>query len=204
MGIWGPSGTHDMLLRQSTLAALAKGTVDTAFRRWRRLRVRQGSTIRTALGVVAVTSVTPTRLEAITEDAARRAGYATRDALLKELARYPDGQLYCIGLRFEGADPRARLRTQARLESGEAGRLEARIARLGARTANGPWALPILRLIAARPSTRAAALAEEIGIDARRFKARVRQLKDLGLTESLDVGYRLSPRGHAFLRHLGR
>jgi ribosomal protein S19E (S16A) len=37
-----------------------------------------------------------------------------------------------------------------------------------------------------------------------RFKARVRQLKELGLTESLDVGYRLSPRGRALLRRLGR
>jgi ribosomal protein S19E (S16A) len=27
----------------------------------------------------------------------------------------------------------------------------------------------------------------------------VRKLKELGLTESLDVGYRLSPRGRAFL-----
>ena len=29
------------------------------------------------------------------------------------------------------------------------------------------------------------------------FKIRVRRLKDLGLTESLDVGYRISPRGAA-------
>jgi ribosomal protein S19E (S16A) len=35
-----------------------------------------------------------------------------------------------------------------------------------------------------------------------RFKARVRQLKELGLTESLEVGYRLSPRGRALLRRL--
>jgi ribosomal protein S19E (S16A) len=31
------------------------------------------------------------------------------------------------------------------------------------------------------------------------FKRRVRQLKELGLTESLEVGYRLSPRGRAVL-----
>ena len=31
------------------------------------------------------------------------------------------------------------------------------------------------------------------------FKARVRRLKALGLTISLDVGYRLSPRGKAIL-----
>ena len=30
------------------------------------------------------------------------------------------------------------------------------------------------------------------------FKADVRKLKELGLTESLEVGYRLSPRGRAY------
>jgi hypothetical protein len=33
------------------------------------------------------------------------------------------------------------------------------------------------------------------------FKADVRKLKELGLTESLRIGYRLSPRGRALLEH---
>jgi hypothetical protein len=36
------------------------------------------------------------------------------------------------------------------------------------------------------------------------FKLNVRKLKALGLTESLEVGYRLSPRGAAFLQSSGR
>ena len=32
-----------------------------------------------------------------------------------------------------------------------------------------------------------------------KFKSNVRRLKALGLTESLEVGYRLSPRGQAWL-----
>ena len=32
------------------------------------------------------------------------------------------------------------------------------------------------------------------------FKANVRKLKELGLTESLEVGYRISPLGKAFLQ----
>ena len=31
------------------------------------------------------------------------------------------------------------------------------------------------------------------------FKRDVRKLKELGLTESLEIGYRLSPRGVAFM-----
>ena len=42
-------------------------------------------------------------------------------------------------------------------------------------------------------------LAARAGIDRPTFKQRVRRLKALGLTESLEVGYRLSPRGEAVL-----
>ena len=41
---------------------------------------------------------------------------------------------------------------------------------------------------------------QSLGQEKRRFKLDVRKLKELGLTESLPVGYRLSPRGHAVLR----
>jgi hypothetical protein len=36
------------------------------------------------------------------------------------------------------------------------------------------------------------------------FKIDVRKLKELGLTESLPIGYRLSPRGAVVLAHLER
>ena len=58
----------------------------------------------------------------------------------------------------------------------------------------------MLRLIAAHEGTRAADLAAIVGRETVRFKGDVRRLKSLGLTESLEVGYRLSPRGHALLK----
>jgi len=47
-----------------------------------------------------------------------------------------------------------------------------------------------------------AALAEAMGWERQDFKLHVRRLKELGLTLSLDVGYRLSPRGESYLNHL--
>ena len=47
-------------------------------------------------------------------------------------------------------------------------------------------------------------LADEAGQERLSFKTRVRRLKALGLTESLEVGYRLSPRGAAFLAPAAR
>ncbi|MGB2918797.1 MAG: hypothetical protein WA944_03560 [Mycobacterium sp.] len=67
-------------------------------------------------------------------------------------------------------------------------------------SATEPWTRAYLELIAANEARRAPDLAATLGIDVPRFKRRVRQLKSLGLTSSLNVGYRLSPRGRAFLR----
>ena len=58
-----------------------------------------------------------------------------------------------------------------------------------------------LALIAERPAVRAGDLAESLGRERLSFKADVRKLKNLGLTLSLEIGYRLSPRGEAYLAH---
>jgi predicted transcriptional regulator len=63
----------------------------------------------------------------------------------------------------------------------------------------GPWAYEYLRLIADRPAVRAGDLAESVGRERLDFKRDVRRLKELGLTESLEIGYRVSPRGRAVL-----
>jgi hypothetical protein len=66
-----------------------------------------------------------------------------------------------------------------------------------------PGPSPALQLIADRPGVRAGDLAEAAGRERLAFKTDVRKLKELGLTESLEVGYRLSPRGRALLSRLG-
>ncbi len=68
---------------------------------------------------------------------------------------------------------------------------------------DGPWTIATLRLIGDRPGVRAAELAAAAGRERLPFKADVRKLKELGLTESLEVGYRLSPRGRALLARAG-
>jgi hypothetical protein len=58
-----------------------------------------------------------------------------------------------------------------------------------------------LQAIEARPGTRAADLAVALGWpELKVFKLQVRKLKALGMTLSLEVGYRLAPRGEAYLR----
>ncbi len=62
-----------------------------------------------------------------------------------------------------------------------------------------PWPRPI---IAARPGAPARSLAADVGMAPGAFKRQVRKLKELGLTESLEVGYRLSPRGQTLAERL--
>jgi hypothetical protein len=183
-------------IRPVELAAIRAGTVDLGFRRWDRPRVVVGTRMRTAVGLIEVTSVEPVAEAALTEDDARRAGAASLDALRRGLAAHADRPLFRVGLRFAGADPRIALREQPPTDA-ELAAIRARLDRLDAASPTGAWTRSTLAIIDRSPEVRAPDLAAELGRDTPSFKRDVRKLKELGLTESLDIGYRLSPRGEA-------
>lgn len=181
-----------MLFTQDVLHGIAAGRVTLAFRRWRKAPPPEGATLRTPVGVVALTRITAVDEDDISPDDVSRTGLSA-DALRLAIAR--EGRLWRIELRLVGADPRVALRA-ARPTADEQAVIEARLARLDA-AAPVPWTAGYLRLIADQPATAARVLAAQVGVEIPVFKRRVRQLKELGLTESLEVGYRLSPRGAA-------
>jgi hypothetical protein len=185
-----------MLFRQDVLRRIAEGDVTLAFRRWRRPSVKAGGTLRTRVGVLAIDSVELVDDEQVTDADARRAGAADREALLAGLSG--EGALHRIEFRLAGPDPRIALRKRSRISPTERAEIDARLARLDAASRHGPWTAAVLGLIAERPATRAPDLAALVGRETVPFKADVRKLKELGLTESLPVGYRLSPRGRAY------
>jgi hypothetical protein len=185
-----------MLFRLETLRGIEAGEVTLAFRRWRRPTVRAGGTLRTRAGVLAIDSVEPVDEAAISDAEARRAGAADRADLIARLR--PEGTLYRIEFRLAGPDPRIALREHAALDDEERAEIDARLARFDAASRHGPWTARVLDLIEERPATRAPELAAELGRETAPFKADVRKLKELGLTESLERGYRLSPRGRAY------
>ncbi|HKO34234.1 MAG TPA: hypothetical protein VJY85_10855 [Candidatus Limnocylindria bacterium] len=190
-----------MRLPPDTLAGLADGRIDLAFRRWEKPRVRAGGRQRTQIGVVGFEAVEVVPRSAVTAAAAHRAGFATRNELVGFLDRRTAGEIYRIQLRLVGPDPRVALRDQLP-DATALAEIERRLARLDRASAHGPWTLATLRLIAANPERRAADLAAEFGRPRLPFKVDVRKLKELGLTESLPIGYRLSPRGQAILAYL--
>ena len=188
-----------MLLKRATLEGIAEGRITLAFRRWKRPTVRAGGELRTSIGVLAIDAVDRVSEGDITDTDARAAGYPDLDALLSELNRRPEGDLYRVALRLAGDDPRAALREQDALDDEAVAAIAARLERFDRSSRHGPWTEPVLRLIADSPGTRAPDLAAALGRETQPFKRDVRKLKELGLTESLEIGYRLSPRGRAWL-----
>jgi hypothetical protein len=186
-----------MLFTQDDIRRIAAGEITLALRRWRRPTVKAGGALRTRVGVLAIKSVDVVEPEQVTDADAGRAGRPDRSALLASVRG--DGRLYRIAFHLAGPDPRIALRERADLSAEDRAELDRRLARLDAASRHGPWTGRVLRLIADRPGTRAADLAAELGREKLPFKADVRKLKELGLTESLRVGYRLSPRGRAYL-----
>ena len=185
-----------MMIRPDTLAAIRAGDVDLAFRRWDRPRVLVGTRLRTRVGLLEVTSVEQVAASRITAAEARRAGATSLAQLRQLLEAKSDRPVWRVGLRFAGADPREELRASVP-DATEVGRIRARLDRLDAASSIGPWTRATLGIIDRSPTVRAPELAAELGRDTPSFKRDVRKLKELGLTESLDIGYRLSPRGIA-------
>jgi hypothetical protein len=179
---------------------IADGSVTLTFRRWRRHQVLAGRRYRTPAGIVEVTSVMIASPDEIRDDEARRAGHRDAASLVTELPDRPDSDLFRIEFyAVTEPDPRAVLAASADLDEGAIAEITRRLDRLDRASSHGPWTRETLALIRDQPAIRAADLAGLLGRDRASFKIDVRKLKNLGLTESLDVGYRLSPRGRAYL-----
>jgi hypothetical protein len=186
-----------MLFRQDILQGIAEGRVTLAFRRWRRTPPAEGSSLRSPVGVLCLHRVTVVEEGDITAEDVRRTGMST-DELRASIAG--EGTLLRIELRLAGDDPRIALRKRLP-EHAELEVIVARLARLDAASST-PWTTRYLQLIADQPGIVSRVLAPQAGAEVPPFKRRVRQLKELGLTESLGVGYRLSSRGLAVLERL--
>lgn len=188
------------MIPRAVLDGVVAGELDLAFRRWTRRMHVPGGTQRTSVGVIRFDEVDMVDPDAITEDDARRSGMDL--AGLREVLDRKPGDVYRIRMSWAGADERVTLREKSRLTPRQRDAIVEQLAGMDVRSRKGPWTRQHLELIDARPGELAETIAASIGREKLPFKADIRRLKELGLTESLRPGYRLSPRGRAVLRHL--
>jgi hypothetical protein len=189
-----------LLFPSRFLKGIADGSITLAFRRWKSARAKVGSRHNSPVGLIEIDAVDVVELEDVSIDDAFNAGYESLDELIGFLSSR-DGLIHRVAFHFAGPDPRIALRNRSDLEEAEVTEIKARLARFDA-SEDGPWTVAVLETIRDRPGVRAPDLAASFGRETRPFKRDVRKLKELGLTESLEVGYRLSPRGRAFLETL--
>lgn len=192
-----------MLLFQKRFhEGLVDGSVTLTFRRWDRPRVKPGGRYRChPIGVLVIDRIDRVRLADITGSDARRAGFASRDELLQYIQSGPGGavddrtELFRVELHHGGEEDRVDLALEDDLSAEDIEAITARLARMDA---DQPWTAATLALIEKHPRVVASRLAAMLGRETPPFKVDVRKLKRLGLTQSFEIGYEVSPRGRAY------
>lgn len=190
-----------MLIKSAVLEKIVSGEITLLFRRWSRPGAKAGGTQMTQGGVVGIDSVEVIDEAAITEDDARGAGYNSREMLIEHL-NYRDDAIYRIRVRWAGEDPRIALRDSDDLSGTKLAEIIQKLEKMDRTSKRGNWTQSYLEVIQSMPATYSGLLANYLGISQADFKPWVRKLKALGLTESLEIGYRLSPRGEKVLAAL--
>ena len=185
-----------MLFSMEAWPGIADGSITVTFRSWTRANAKVGGRYRIGGMLIEATDVRQVPVSDITRKDARRAGAASLEALLARLGSVD--RVWRVDFVFVGPDDRLARRADTSPDE-----LAAVMSRLSRLDRNGAWTHKTLQLIERYPGIVSTTLAQHVDQDRPTFKLNVRKLKELGLTESLQVGYRLSPRGEAVLRALG-
>jgi hypothetical protein len=194
-----------MLFQQRFWEPIRRGEVTMTFRRWKRRQAVAGNRYRTAAGIIEVDSIDLVAADSITDAEARRAGHDSAAALVADLRGTKGDPVYRIAFHhIDEPDPRDLLAAADDLSDDDVAAIDTRLARLDAASSHGAWTMAVLEVIEANPERRAGDLAPMFDRPLQPFKTDVRKLKNLGLTVSFNPGYRLSPRGKAYLEAVRR
>jgi hypothetical protein len=192
-----------LLFQKRFHEGLVSGAVTLTFRRWDKPHVRVGGRYRChPIGVLEVDRVDRIAVRDITERDAKRSGFDSRAELVDYIRSARDealderSELYRVELHHGGDGDRVELALETKLGPEDVATIAQKLARMDA---NGPWTKKTLAIIDKHPRVAASQLAAKLGRETLEFKVDVRKLKKLGLTQSFEVGYEISPRGRAYL-----
>lgn len=188
-----------MLFQSRFHERIRSGEITCTVRLWLRPRVKAGGRYALGAGAIVVDRIREGSLDDITPALARRCGFASIVDALKTAKHGVGERVFVIDFHYDGrAGARAKPATGV-VAVEELLKLAQKLDALDRRSRSGAWTHATLRAIAAKPAVRAANLARALGRPRDDFKRDVRKLKNLGLTFSLETGYRLTPKGEALL-----
>ena len=193
-----------MLLFQKRFhAGIVNGAVRLTFRLWEKPHVKVGGRYRVhPIGVVEVNAVASVTLADISERDALDGGFLSREELLAYLAPVAKKPLtatthvFRVGFVHGGDGDRVPVALETVISAEALFELQKRVERL---EREGKWVRKVMELIVKHPRVAASQLAKKLKLETEPFKIDVRKLKKLGLTQSFEVGYEVSPRGKKFL-----
>lgn len=195
-----------MLFQRRFHAGIADGSITKTFRVWSRPQVTAGERYQVGkVGSLLVDTIDQVALSSISESDVAAAGFESREKMTKYLRRasrqpFDDATtVYAVTFHFDGPDDRPGPDTGAPPTEEAAAELSGKLLKMDERHALGPWTLAVLGIIEKRPGVVSTELASQLGRERQQFKNDVRKLKALGLTISLETGYKLSPKGEAYL-----
>lgn len=196
-----------MLLFQKRFhQGLVDGSIRVTVRQWEKPLVKVGGRYRVhPIGVVEVEAIEAVTMGELAEADAVGAGFATLEemrAYMAPVAKKPlraGTRVFRVRLRHAGDGDRVQGAMDDALDDAKVEELRGKLARLDKAER---WTWRVLRLIQRRPKVAASKLARSLGRETLPFKADVVKLKKLGLTQSFEVGYEVSPRGKALMARL--
>lgn len=183
---------------------IVAGATTLTFRSWKTPRVKPGGRYRChPIGVLEVDEVSVVKVGSISEADAKSAGFESKEALLSYIAKRAEGgdEHSVVRVRFHhgGDGDRVSLALDDALDADTRRVIAEKLKKMDERSEHGPWTKKALALIEKNPRVAASKLAPKLGRETKSFKADIVKLKKLGLTQSFEVGYEISPRGRAFL-----
>jgi hypothetical protein len=188
----------EMQFSKDAMPGIIDGSITVTFRGWKRAQAKAAGRHRIWGQLIEIDDVRVIGASEVTDDDAVRAGASSAAAVLSRIGDTVDGRIFRIQFHHVGEDDRVERRNDAELSDDRRTEIQRRLDRMDRSSGTGPWTTKALRLIATFPGVVSTALARQMDADRPAFKINVRKLKELGLTESLEIGYRLSPLGEAF------
>jgi hypothetical protein len=194
-----------LLFKKAFWEGLTSGAITVTFRRWKKPHVRPGGRYRChPIGVLEVDDVRLVKVGSLTASDAIRAGFSSLESLVAYLAELgpldDDTEIYRVELRHGGDGDRVSIALDDQLTAEDVAGIREKLARMDRKA---PWTMQTFALIDTQPRIAASKLAAQVGRETAPFKADVVKLKKLGLTQSFEVGYEISPRGRAYLAAIG-